>query len=116
MGKIQLEDMEFFAFHGCYKEEQITGNNFKVSVAIETNMEKPAETDKIEDALNYQAIYKIVKEQMEKKSHLLENIAKRIIDKLYQEFSTIEHAEVKVSKMNPPIGGKMKCVSVSLKR
>ena len=28
MGVIELENMEFYAFHGCYKEEQVVGNKF----------------------------------------------------------------------------------------
>ena len=116
MGKIILEDMEFYAYHGCFKEERIVGNKFVVNLTIETNMDKPSETDDIKDALNYQSAYKIVKEQMLIKSHLLENIARRILDALYTNFNNIIRASVKVSKMNPPIGGKIKCVSVSLEK
>ncbi len=36
MGKIIIEDMEFYAFHGHYKEEQIVGNRFLVDLEIET--------------------------------------------------------------------------------
>ena len=116
MGKIQLEDMEFYAYHGCFKEERIVGNKFLVNLTIETDMEIPADTDNIKDALNYQTAYKIVKEQMQQKSHLLENIGKRILDSLYGKFASIKKATVKISKMNPPIGGKMRCVSVTMDR
>lgn len=116
MGKIQIEDMEFYAYHGCYQEEAIVGNQFLVNLEIETAMHTAAETDNIEDALNYQVAYQLVKREMAKRSHLLEHIGKRILDALYAEFSTIEKASVKISKMNPPMGGKMKCVSVTLNR
>ena len=116
MGLIELEDMEFYAYHGCFKEERIVGNKFLVNITIETNTEIASKTDNINDALNYQTAYKIVKEQMEIKSHLLENIAKRILNSLYLNFSKIKKATVKVSKMNPPIGGKIKCVSVTLSK
>ena len=116
MGLIQLESMEFYAFHGHFKEEQIVGNRFIVSVTIDTDLEKPARSDRLEDTLNYQKAYQIVKFEMTKKSHLLENIASRILDALYSSFSTIRSATVKISKMNPPIGGKMDCVSITLTR
>lgn len=116
MGTIHLEDMEFYAYHGHFKEEQIVGNQFLINLTLKTNMEKPAISDHLEDALNYQSAYKIIKEEMKKKSHLLENIASRILDALYREFPQLEHAEIKVSKMNPPMGGKMKCVSVSMEK
>jgi dihydroneopterin aldolase len=68
------------------------------------------------DAVNYQTAYEIVKAQMERKSHLLENIAGRILDALYTEIGGINKATVKVSKMNPPVGGKINSVSVVMSR
>ena len=116
MGMIQIENMEFYAYHGHFKEEQIVGNRFLVDLEIEADMQVPAKSDDLNDALNYQAAYSIVKEEMQIKSHLLEHIAGRILDSLYHNFSTIKKATVKVSKMNPPMGGKMDCVSVTLSR
>ncbi|MFO7658398.1 MAG: dihydroneopterin aldolase [Bacteroidales bacterium] len=116
MGLIQLEDMEFFAYHGHYHEEQITGNKFIVTLAIDTNVEKAAGTDNLEDTLNYQEAYEIVRLAMMKKSRLLENLASRILDALYERFGAINSATVKISKVNPPMGGQMKCVSITLSR
>ena len=116
MGLIQIEGMEFYAFHGHFKEEQIVGNRFLVDLTIETNMEKPMASDSLKDAVNYQKAYEIVKQQMEKKSHLLENIAGRILDALHAEMEGIKKITVKVSKMNPPMGGKIHSVSVVMSR
>ncbi|MCX6333106.1 MAG: dihydroneopterin aldolase [Bacteroidia bacterium] len=116
MGHIQIEGMEFYAFHGHYKEEQIVGNRFLVDLTIDTDMEKALESDNLKDAVNYQKAYEIVKLQMEKKSHLLENIAGRILDALYKEMDGINLATVKVSKLNPPVGGKIHSVSVVMSR
>ena len=116
MGLIHLEEMEFYAFHGHYKEEQIVGNRFLVDLKIETDMTTPADTDELEDAVNYQKAYMLVQEEMKKKSKLLENIAKRILDAIYQEFSSVQKATVTIRKMNPPVGGKMRCIGVSLSR
>ena len=116
MGLIQIEGMEFYAFHGHYREEQIVGSRFLVDLTIEADTEKPAESDNLKDAVNYQQAYGIVKVQMEQKSHLLENIASRIIDALYSEMEGIKKARAKVSKMNPPVGGKVSSVSVVVER
>ena len=116
MGLIHIENMEFYAYHGHFKEEQIVGNRFLVDLSIETDMQMPAKSDDLNDALNYQMAYNVVKEEMQEKSHLLEHIAGRILDGLYDNFDTIKRAEVKVSKMNPPMGGKMERVSVTLSR
>jgi dihydroneopterin aldolase len=116
MGRIQIEGMEFYAFHGHYKEERIVGNRFLVDLIIETDMKVPMESDNLKDAVNYQRVYEIVKLQMEKKSHLLEHIAGRILDAIYTEIEGIKKATVKVSKMNPPMGGKIGSVTVVLSR
>lgn len=116
MGLIQIENMEFYAYHGCYEEERVVGNRFIVDVQIETDLSRAAVTDSINDTLNYQMAYNTIKAEMSIKSHLLEHVAARILDKLYSTFSSIEKATVKVSKMNPPMGGEMERVSVTLSR
>jgi dihydroneopterin aldolase len=116
MGLIQIENMEFYAFHGHFKEEQIVGNRFLVDLTIETDMRIPSKSDNLRDAVNYQKAYQIVKSEMEKKSYLLENIAGRILDTLYSEMPGIKKATIKVSKMNPPIGGKIGSVSVVMEK
>lgn len=117
MGIISIEQMEFYAFHGHYKEEQIVGNRFLVDLDIETDTEKPSVSDQLEDALNYQMAYRLVRDEMKKhKSNLLEHIGRRILDALYNEFDGIEKATIKIRKMNPPMGGPMKCVSVTMTR
>jgi len=112
MGIIQIESMEFYSFHGHFKEERIVGNKFLVDLTIETDMKIPAESDNLKDAVNYQRVYEIVKQQMELKSHLLEHIAGRILDAIYEEMKGINKVTVKVSKLNPPMGGKIGSVSI----
>jgi dihydroneopterin aldolase len=116
MGLIQIENMEFYSFHGHFREERIVGNRFLVDLTIETDMKIPAVSDNLKDAVNYQRVYEIVKQQMELKSHLLEHIAGRILDAIYEEMSGINKITVKVSKMNPPMGGKIGAVSIVLSR
>jgi dihydroneopterin aldolase len=116
MGLIQIENMEFYSFHGHFKEERIVGNKFIVNLTIETDMRIPSKSDNLRDAVNYQRVYEIVKQQMETKSHLLEHIAGRILDVIYAEVPGITKATVKVSKMNPPMGGKIGSVSVIIEK
>ncbi|MGB9747083.1 MAG: dihydroneopterin aldolase [Bacteroidales bacterium] len=116
MGQIHLSGMEFYAFHGHFEEENIIGNRFVVDLVIETDMEIPSMTDNLKDTVNYQTAYQIVQREMEKKSRLLEHIAGRILDALYKELRGIQKATVTVSKLNPPVGGKVQAVRVTLSR
>ena len=117
MGKIIIEAMEFYAFHGHYREEQIVGNRFLVDLELEADMTLAAESDQLEDAVNYQIAYKLIKEEMKrKKSNLLENIAKRILDSLEENLKGVKSVTIRIRKMNPPMGGPIKSVSVTLTR
>ncbi len=116
MGLIEIEGMEFYAYHGHFKEEQVVGNKFLLNVSIETDCIKPGETDRLHDALDYQKVYDLIKAEMEQKSFLLENICSRILDRLYLEFDSISKVTIKVSKINPPMGGQIKKVSVTMTR
>jgi dihydroneopterin aldolase len=116
MGLIRIEDMEFYAFHGHFREEQIVGNHFMVDVSIETDTDNAGKSDDLRDTLNYQKAYLIIKREMETTSNLLEHIATRILDALYAELSGIIKATVKVSKLNPVMGGRIGRVSVEIER
>lgn len=111
MGRIILEGMEFFSYHGCFKEEQVIGAKFIVDLCVEADTSRAEESDHLHDTINYEALYLIVKTEMEQKSFLLEHVARRIIDKVRGYYSNILSVELRISKINPPVGGKMKEVA-----
>jgi dihydroneopterin aldolase len=114
MALIELEEMEFRAHHGCFKEERIVGNSFTVNFSFDVDTIKAEATDNLDDTINYQTVYGLIKEEMSKPSHLLENVASRILDKICNQFPQIKKVVIKISKMNPAMGGKIKCVSVKV--
>lgn len=113
-GKIELLDMEFFAHHGCFEDERLIGNRFIVNLTMEADLTVPAASDNIEDAVNYQAVYGIVKREMAVSSHLLEHVARRILESVKKEFPAVISATVKIDKLNPPIGGQLYASSVTM--
>jgi dihydroneopterin aldolase len=115
-GRIALEGLEFHAFHGVYPHERESGNYFEVDVVVETDFSEAAASDDIDKTVNYETIYAIVKEEMERPSKLLETVAEKIVTDLFEKFDSIVEAELKISKINPPIGGKCKKASVSISR
>ena len=114
MSKIYLENMEFHANHGCLEHEQNLGNTFIVNISFELNTKKAGLTDELADTLNYQLIYNVIKEQMAIPSKLIEHVGQRIMDKIIVEFPQIQSLELKLSKLNPPLGGKVEAVSIVL--
>jgi len=107
--------MEFFAYHGCFKEEQIIGTKFIVDLYITCDTSEAEISDDLTKTINYQSVYQIVKIQMKVKSKLLEHVGRRILDAIKSEYPNIQDATIKVSKLNPPLGGKMDNVSLNLK-
>lgn len=117
IGIIELENIEFTAYHGCFHEEKVIGNRFIVQLKVTTDVLKASQTDNITDALNYQTLYDIIKVQMKVSSNLLEHVCARILDAIYERFELeIVNATVTVSKCNPPLGGKLEKVSLTLSR
>jgi len=114
MGKILLEGMEFFAYHGCFHEEQVIGTKFVVEVELEIDTTKSEVSDHLQDTVNYQAVYSLVRHEMEQKSQLIEHVCRRILNAIKNAFPGITALQVTVSKVNPPLGGKVKQVTCVL--
>jgi dihydroneopterin aldolase len=115
-GIIEIEGMEFFAYHGCYEAERVVGNKFLAHVSLVADCDKASVSDDIRDALNYLSAYEIVAREMKIPSRLLEHVARRILDALHDAFPELLRATVKISKLNPPLGGKIAASSVTLSK
>lgn len=114
MSTISIEGMEFFAYHGCFDEEQVIGTKFLVDLYLETQTQEAEFSDDLSKTINYQLVYLMVKDEMLQKSKLLEHVGRRILNRLQKEFPSIEAATLKISKLNPPLGGKIDNVSITL--
>jgi dihydroneopterin aldolase len=111
---IRLENMEFRAFHGIYPDEKKNGNTFSVDLELSANLQRAADTDNIDDTINYELIYSIIQQEMYITSNLLENVANRIYKSIKEHFPEISTLKVKVIKQNPPLNGKVHKVSVDI--
>ncbi len=113
-GIIELEGMEFHSFHGVLEREKVTGNLFAVDFRGVLDMRAAAESDALEDALNYAEIYDVVAAEMAIPSDLLEHVAGRIVKALAAEFPQLESFSVRVSKRRPPVAGVVQWSRVTL--
>ncbi len=114
--RIALERMEFRAFHGCYELERKVGNRFTVDLVITAELGDVAAEDRVDKAVNYLTVYEVVRDRMAVTQHTIERAAMNIIDALYAAFPQIRHLSCTVSKLAPPLGGKVDRVSVTLER
>ena len=105
IGIMELVGMEFFARHGCLDFEQEHGNLFTVDFKAEFPIGRSAESDLLEDTVDYSAIYNLIKSEMEVPSKLLEHVAARICRRIRGSFPQLGKFEITVSKRNPPVDG-----------
>lgn len=105
-GILELEGMEFYACHGCLEHEKAAENLFTVDFKAETDMRKAAESDRLEDAIDYGKIYDtIAAEAYGRHSDLIENLCGRIVKAVASRFPSLENFSVRVSKRRPPVNG-----------
>ena len=114
MARISLEGMEFYAHHGHYREERIIGTRFVIDLHLEVDTLKAQQSDELKDTVNYGSVYSLVRDEMAEDSKLLEHVADRILRKVLSGFPQIGHAKVIICKMNPPLGGQVEKVCVTL--
>jgi dihydroneopterin aldolase len=112
MAQLVMENMEFYAYHGHFEEEQKIGGRFTVDLVIETDIARASITDDLTDAVDYSRIYELVRIEMAKPSKLMEHLARRIVDAVYGASDQIKQVKATVSKLNPAIGGNMGKFSV----
>ncbi|MDD3725007.1 MAG: dihydroneopterin aldolase [Bacteroidales bacterium] len=115
MALIELNNMSFYAYHGCFDEEKKIGTHFRVDFEFELDTTKAELSDNIHDTVSYLDVYQLIKKEFETSSNLLEHIARRAMERIHQEYPQIQNSKIKVTKLNPPLGGKLDGVSVSLR-
>ncbi len=101
---IFVNDIQLHAYHGVMPQEQLTGNDYLVSVSAQYPIDKAITTDEVQHTLNYAMVYDIVKEEMGISSKLVEHVAGRIAQHLMKQFADISAVRVRVTKLNPPMG------------
>jgi len=115
-GKISLEGLEFHAFHGVYPHERESGNWFEVDIAVEADIKEGAVLDELDKTVNYEVLYQLVKAEMEKPSKLLETVAEKIAERVMRDLPAVSQVELKIAKINPPIGGKCKRAALWIRK
>ena len=114
MGRIAINGMRFYAHHGCFEQERVIGTHFLVDLQMDVDTRKAEVSDSIVDTVNYLEVYQVVKREMERPSHLLEHVARRVGKAVSAQFPDTKNVVVRVSKLNPPLGGQMESVSVEI--
>lgn len=102
MGLIVLEGMQFHAFHGVHAEERLMGGKYQVDVYLNYPFEGNA--DQLDRTANYETVYRLVAQRMQRPVQLIEHLAELMLADLLLAFAAAK-VKVRVSKFQPPVGG-----------
>ncbi len=114
MAYLRLLRISCFGHHGVTKEEKEKGGTYEVDCEIETDISAAAETDDINDALDYEIVYNIIREHLEKRRYnLMETLARKLLDEI-NTIPEISRVKLKARKLSPPVSGEMDSFEVEL--
>lgn len=111
---IFLTGMRFYAYHGCFEEEQKIGTHFVVDVTLTYDAEAAVASDDVDQSVNYQLVYRTIRKVMDTPRHLIETVADHILREIKHDFPQVLNATVKLCKINPPLDGKTEYVAVQM--
>tara|TARA_B100000963_G_scaffold316229_1_gene295893 strand:- start:99 stop:479 length:381 start_codon:yes stop_codon:yes gene_type:complete len=116
MGKIQVNNIKLYGYHGCLAEESIIGSWYKIDLEVDGDLSISSVTDNLSDTIDYVHLNQIVKKEMAIRSKLLEAVAKRILERVFLELEAVHKGHVRIAKLNPPIGGNVEEVAIILSK
>ena len=116
VARISLANIGLVGHHGYHEAEKELGQRFEVDVDMYLEIEVPAETDKLSDAVNYENVYEMI-EGIVQEDHfsLLEALATDIADSLYEEFE-LQGVVVRVRKPSVPYCPNLEYVEIEVSR
>ena len=115
MGIIRLHNAVFYAYHGVLLDEQNLGGKFEVDVELHCDLSQGAQSDHLDDTVNYERVYDCIRTLvLEKKHLLLESLASAVGMGILNNFRKVQSVTVKVRKPSAPVKGIVDYVEVEL--
>ena len=100
LATIRLEGLSVFGHHGARPYEKEAGQRLEVDLELIPVDDRAESSDKLADAVDYDMLYRTVREVVEGQSyHLLEALAAKVASTILERFS-IRHVLVRISKQN----------------
>lgn len=117
MDKIIMNNLAFYSYHGAMKEENVLGQKFYLDIELSCDISDAGKTDKVEDTVHYGEVYNIIKNIMDNEQYnLIEKVAERIIEDIFEEFNKVKEIEVTVKKPEAPVPGIYDYFGVKIRR
>ena len=115
--KIIIKNLEVFAKHGVYPEENSLGQKFIISADIFLDLQRAGKTDELEKTLDYGNVCHVMKSFAEKSMFkLIEAVAENLAEKLLIENPVINKIRLEIKKPWAPVAMHLETVAVEIER
>lgn len=112
---VELKQVRFFGYHGLYKEERKTGNEFELNLAVSYEEGKTLISD-ISATINYAELFELVRSQFDTPVDLLETLVINIAGEIRSVYPQTKKIWISIAKLHPPIKGFTGSVRVNFEK
>ncbi len=117
MDCIRLKGLVLFPRLGVAHWEKEAVQKATADVELWADLSAAAASDRIEDAVDYEAACRVVQEvAAARKYHLVESLAHEILAALLRSFPRVERATIRLRKVSLPFTANLECVEVEMER
>ncbi len=117
MDKIKIQNLEIFAHHGVFPEENTLGQKFIINAALYTDTRDAGKTDELTASIHYGEICQQIKRFLTTNTFkLLERAAECLAETLLLDTPRLEKIELEIQKPWAPVGLPLETVSVEIER
>lgn len=117
MDQIIIENLQVYAYHGVYREENEKGQNFYINAVMETDTRKAGTLDDLDLSTNYGEVCTFLNNYITGHIYkLIETVAERTAEAVLLQFPRIRQITLEVRKPEAPIALPFESVSVKIIR
>ncbi len=115
--RIHIKNLEIFAKHGVFPEENVLGQKFIVSAVLYTSTREAGQTDDLTKSIHYGEVSHFIRRFLEDHTYqLLETVAERLAEELLLKTEHLEGVRLEIKKPWAPVGLPLETVSVEIER
>lgn len=117
MDQIRIQNLEIFAHHGVFPEENVLGQRFIVTATLYTDTRQAGRTDELSASIHYGELSRQIEQFLTAHTfRLLERAAEALAEYLLLNTEHLERITLELKKPWAPIGLPLETVSVEIER
>lgn len=117
MDEIRIDNLEVYAYHGVFPEENEKGQHFYLNAVLYTDTRKAGKTDELTDSTHYGLVCEdMINVMTEHTWKLIESAAEHVAEHVLLNYPLVHAIDLEVRKPEAPIPHPFESVSVKIHR